>query len=68
MCRKYIIGSSLEKIKSKFNVVAPSIKEWNQGQIISAGSEALLITQGKPSEIVLSTFGTIPSWSKKYYQ
>ena len=64
MCRKYIIGSSLTIIQSRFNVEAPSIKEWNQGQIISPGDETLIITQENPKEIIRSSFGMTPAWSK----
>lgn len=65
MCRKYIIGSSLDKIKNRFNVESPSINDWNQGQIISPGDEALIITHENPKELILSTFGMIPAWSKR---
>lgn len=64
MCRKYIIGSSLETIKTRFNVESPSITDWSQGCIISPGHDALIITQEKPTEIILSNFGMIPAWSK----
>ena len=65
MCRKYIIGSSLDTIKTRFNVEAPSITDWNQGQIISPGNQALILTQENPKEIIRSTFGMIPAFSKK---
>jgi len=65
MPRNYIIGSTLETIKTRFNVESPSITDWNQGHIISPGDEALIITQENPKEIILSTFGMIPAWSKK---
>jgi putative SOS response-associated peptidase YedK len=65
MCRKYIIGSSLETIRTRFNVESPSIKDWNTGQFISPGDEALIITQENPKEIILSNFGMIPAWSKR---
>ena len=65
MCRKYIIGSSLETIKTRFNVEAPSLTDWSQGQIISPGNQALIITQENPKEIILSTFGMIPAFCKK---
>lgn len=59
------MGSSLEKIKYRFNVESPSIKDWKQGQIISPAGEALIITQENPKEIMLSTFGMMPAWSKQ---
>jgi len=65
MSRKYIIGSSLETIKTRFNVESPSITDWSQAQIISPGNQALIITQESPKEIILSTFGMIPAFSKK---
>jgi len=68
MCRKYIIGSSLETIKTRYNVEAPSIRDGDTGTIISLGDETLIITQENPKEISLSTFGMIPAWSKQPMQ
>ena len=68
MCRKYIIGSSLETIKTRYNVEAPSIRNGDTGTIISLGDETLIITQENPKEISLSTFGMIPAWSKQPMQ
>ena len=65
MCRKYFIGSSLETIQTRINVESPSIKDWNQSQLISPGDEALIITQENPKEIILSNFGMTPACSKK---
>jgi len=68
MCRKYILGNSLETIKKRFNVEAPSINDWEIGQIISQGDETLIITQENPNEIILSTFGMTPAWSNQPMQ
>jgi len=64
MCSKYIIGSSLETLKKHYNVDAPSINSLEPLQIASPGNEALIITQDNPKEIILSTYGMTPEWSK----
>ena len=64
MCRKFIIGSSLATIKNRYNVEALGIKLWETGHIISQGDETLIITQENPKEIILSSYGMTPAWSK----
>lgn len=65
MCRKYIIGSSLETTNTRFNVESPSITEWEPVNIVSPCDESLIITQENPNEIILSSFGLTPAWSKQ---
>lgn len=68
MCHNYIIGSSPETIETKYNVESPDIKDWETNHIISPGDETLIITQENPKDIILSTFGMTPAWSKQPMQ
>lgn len=68
MCRKFIIGSSLNTIKSRYNLEASSINDWDKGRFVSPGEETLIITQQNPKEIVISTFGMTPEWAKRPMQ
>jgi putative SOS response-associated peptidase YedK len=68
MCRKYILGSSLETIKTRFNAGFSSPVNWNTGKIVSPGDETIIITQQNPREIILSSFGMTPAWSKQPQQ
>ncbi|PKO50431.1 MAG: hypothetical protein CVU27_08645 [Betaproteobacteria bacterium HGW-Betaproteobacteria-20] len=64
MPRKYILASKLETIQAHFGAKAPQMLEWEPGIIVSPGDESLIITQQNPGELMLSSFGMTPAWSK----
>ena len=64
MPRKYILASKLETIQAHFGAKPPQMLEWEPGIIVSPGEESLIITQQNPGELMLSSFGMTPAWSK----
>lgn len=64
MFREYLLFSKLEAITHRFGVSAGSRLEWDGHRMVSEGTESLILTQQHPKELVMSTWGMIPSWSK----
>ena len=63
MCRKFILGSPLKAIETRFNVVTPPRLEWEPRYLVSPGEETLVITQQNPRELSLMKFGMTPYWA-----
>ncbi len=65
MFREYLLFSKLEAITHRFGVSAGPRLEWDGHRMVTEGTESLVLTQQNPKELVLSTWGMIPSWSKR---
>ena len=63
--KEFIIFSSLDTISNRFGVSAGARLEWDNRILVSEGRESLILTPQNPRELVVSTFGMIPSWSKQ---
>lgn len=63
--KEFIVFSSLDAISYRFGVSAGNRLEWEGRMVVSAGKESLVLTCQKPKELVVSTFGMIPCWSKE---
>ncbi len=61
----YFLLSKLETIAHRFGVSARPRLEWDGNRMVSEGTESLILTQQHPKELVMSTWGMIPSWSKQ---
>ena len=64
MFKEYLLVSNIETITHRFGVTAGTRLEWDGNRMVSEGEESLILTQQHPKELVMSTWGMIPSWSK----
>jgi len=60
----FVLKSGIESIEENFNAKASLPIDWNPKLIINPGDRAMIICQGEPDVITLSTFGMTPSWAK----
>lgn len=68
MCKKLVLGSSLETIENRFCVVSDTRIESNPSVLVSPGERTLIITQQEPKRLMLSSFGLTPSRAKEPMQ
>jgi len=65
MCGRYVNIQRIEALEKIFNVQAPRNMEQFQSYNISPGQKAAVITNDKPKELQLFTFGFTPYWADK---
>ncbi len=66
MCGRYTLVSKLKLIEKTFEIDASSIADaFTMSVNISPGEQAVVITNDKPHEAQLFTFGMTPFWAKK---
>jgi putative SOS response-associated peptidase YedK len=68
MCRKFVLGSTIDTIQARFNLSAQKLYDLTPKIIVSPGEETLIISQENPGQIMLSTFGMTPVWAKRPMQ
>jgi len=67
MCGRYILVTKVTEVEKRFNVKADSTiyKLFIPDVNIGPGGNGLVITDDRPSELQMMTFGFTPYWSKK---
>ncbi|NND95409.1 MAG: SOS response-associated peptidase [Flavobacteriales bacterium] len=67
MCGRYILVTKVTEIEKRFNVQAsPDVHKFFIPDVnIGPGGQGLVITDDRPSELQMMTFGFTPFWSKK---
>jgi putative SOS response-associated peptidase YedK len=65
MCGRYVSIQRIEAIEKIFDVQAPGDMEQSQSYNISPGQKAAVITNDKPKELQLFSFGFTPFWADK---
>ena len=65
MCGRYVSIQRIEAIEKIFDVQAPGDMEQFQSYNISPGQKAAVITNDKPKELQLFSFGFTPFWADK---
>jgi putative SOS response-associated peptidase YedK len=68
MITRYVLASSLEKIKDHFHLDSSNLYDWQPKYIVSPGDQSLIITQQEPTQLIHSTFGFTPSWARSPMQ
>ena len=66
MCGRYVVIATYEEIEVRYYVKTKEVKEvWKPNRNIGVGAKGMVITDDKPKEVQLFTFGLTPSWAKK---
>lgn len=65
MSKEYLLVSNIETIAHRFGVAVAPRLEWDGNRVVSVAKESLILAQLNPKELVLSTWGMIPFWSKQ---
>ena len=66
MCGRYVVVATFKEIEVRYYIQTQEIRQiWKRNWNIAVGTKAIVITDDKPKDAQLFTFGLTPSWAKK---